>query len=171
MANFRSPETGMIQSLNIRPAAPADFDRVARLIYLSMGIEADWLFGQKKGLSTLHVLERLFLRRGNRLSISRAFVAERAGMVAGLLLAYPGKIISKLDLMTGWDLLRVLGLAYTVRLAVSQSAYGDLKETAPDEFYISNLAVFPEFQGKGVGTLLMAYAEKLAQSHDYKKAR
>jgi ribosomal protein S18 acetylase RimI-like enzyme len=160
----------MIQSINIRPAGPADFDHVARLIYLSMGIEADWLFGHKKGVPTLHVLESLFLRRGNRMSISRAFVADRAGKVAGLLLAYPGKIIFKLNWMTGWDLLQVLGLAYTIRLAMSQPAYGDLKETEPDEFYISNLAVFPDYQGNGIGTLLMAYAEKLAREAALKKS-
>jgi ribosomal protein S18 acetylase RimI-like enzyme len=160
----------MLPSVDIRPARPADFDLAARLIYMSMGIEADWLFGRKKGLPTLRVIERLFLWRGNRLGFPRAYVADRDGRVAGLLVGYPGKLISKLNWMTGWDLLKVIGLAHTLGVAISQSAYGDLKETEPDEFYISNLAVFPEYQGKGIGTSLMAYAEKLAQESGLQKS-
>ena len=147
----------------IRPAVPADSDNVARLIYLSMGIEADWLFGQEKGHSTHQVLTRLFLKRGNRISYPLSSLAEQNGKVAGLLLAYPGGRLSRFNWMTGWQLLGVFGLAATVRLARKQSAYGELKETESDEFYISNLGVFPDLQGEGIGTMLMKRAEELAR--------
>lgn len=159
----------MTQAITIRPAKAADSDLVARLIYLTMGIEADWLFGQEKGYSTLQVLTSLFLRRGNRASFNLAYLAERAGQVAGLLLAYPGRLLSRLNWMTGWHFSRVFGLASIIRLARLQSAYGDLKETETDEFYISNLAVFPEFQGQGIGTELMAYAEEMARESGLQK--
>jgi ribosomal protein S18 acetylase RimI-like enzyme len=133
-----------------------------------MGIEADWLFGQP-GHSTLQVLANLALRRENRFSHSLAYLAEREGQVSGLLLAFPGRLLSRLNLMTGWHLLQIKGLVASIRLACLQPAYGDLKETEPDEFYISNLAVFPPFQGQGIGTLLMAHAEGLAHASGLRK--
>ena len=151
-----------MQAITIRPAGPADSDLVARLIYLTMGIEADWLFGQRKECSTIEVLARLCMRRGNRASFDTTYLAERAGQVSGLILAYPGSLLARLNWMTVWNMLQLFGLAETIQFIRMQSAYGDLKETEVDEFYISNLAVFPEFQGQGIGSMLMAYAEELA---------
>ena len=147
----------------LRPALRADSDPVTRLIYLSMGIEADWLFGQEKGHPTHQVLASLFQIQGNRISYPLSTVAEQDGKVVGLLLAYPGSFLSRFNWITGLQFLGVFGLAATIRLARQQSVYGDLKETEKDEFYISNLGVFPELQGKGIGTMLMEYAEELAR--------
>jgi len=160
----------MISSINIRPARRNDSELAARLIYLSMGIEADWLFGQVKGYSTLQVLATLFLHRDNRVGFNLAYLSEQAGQVSGLLLAYPGKLLSRLNWMTAWHMLQAFGLAATVHLLRLQSVYGDLKETEADEFYISNLAVFPEFQGQGIGTMLMAYAEEMTRESGYEKS-
>jgi ribosomal protein S18 acetylase RimI-like enzyme len=157
------------QEVSMRPSIPPDSDPVTRLIYLSMGIEADWLFGQEKGHPTNQVLTNLFLRRGNRISYPLSTVAERDEKVAGLLLAYPGYLLSHFNWMTGLHLTGVLGLAATIRLARRQAAYGDLKETEKDEFYISNLGVFPDLQGKGIGTMLMDRAEEMARKAGLQK--
>jgi ribosomal protein S18 acetylase RimI-like enzyme len=159
----------MTQDIRIRPAGLADSDLAARLIYMTMGIEANWLFGQGKGYSTLQVLASLFLRRGNRVSLNLSYLAERAGQVSGLLLAYPGELLSRLNNMTVWHLMKLFGLVASIHLISVQSAYGDLKETEADEFYISNLAVFPEFQGQGIGTRLMEHAEELARASGFQK--
>ena len=154
----------MTRAVTFRPARLADADLVARLIYMTMGIEADWLFGHEKRVATLQVLAGLFLSRGNRVSYNLASLAEHDGQDTGLLLAYPGELLARLNWMTAWHMLKLFGPASAIRLIRLQSAYGDLKETETDEFYISNLAVFPEFQGQGIGTLLMAYAEDLARA-------
>lgn len=159
----------MNQGLTIRPAGLTDSDLSTRLIYLTMGIEADWLFGQEKGHPTLKVIADLFLCKNNRVSHSLVHLAERDGQVVGLLLAYPGERLSKLNWLTGWCLLKIVGLPATIRLARMQSAYGDLIEAESDEFYISNLAVFPDFEGQGIGTQLMAYAEELARASGLQK--
>jgi ribosomal protein S18 acetylase RimI-like enzyme len=159
----------MTPDITIRPAKPADSGLVSRLIYLTMGIEADWLFGRRKGVSTLDVIADLFRRRGNRMSFNLACLAERGGQVAGLLLAYPGRLLARLNWMTGWHMLRGFGLAATIHLIRIQSAYNDLKETEADEYYISNLAVFPAFQGQGIGSLLMAHADDKADESGLQK--
>ena len=156
-------------SLAIRPATVSDASLAAELIYLTMGIEADWLFGQAPGISTHTVLSRLFQCSNNRVAHPFAFIAALNGQNAGLLLAYPGHLLRRLDWMTGFHLLGILGLSATLRVARIQSAYQDLVETEADEFYISNLAVLPRFQGQGVGKALMAYAEQLARENNLQK--
>jgi ribosomal protein S18 acetylase RimI-like enzyme len=153
----------MIPGLTIRPAKAADREAVCQLIYLTMGSEADWLFNYWKESNTLEVIGSLFLQPGNRASYCVSHVAEKDGRVAGLLVAYPGRILSSLDLHTAWHIFRTYGLIAAFQLVFRQPAYGSIKETEKDEFYISNLGVFPAYQGMGIGTGLMGFAESLAR--------
>lgn len=156
--------------LVIRPAAPADADLLADLVYLTMGVEADWLFGQEPGFSTHQVLAALCRLRNNRVSYHFAHIAALDGQDVGLLLAFPGRIIKSLDWVTGLHLARIFGLLATIRVARCQAAYGALTvEAEADEFYISNLAVSPQWQGLGVGQALMVYAEQLARESNLQK--
>jgi ribosomal protein S18 acetylase RimI-like enzyme len=150
--------------VTIRPARLEQAGLVADLVYLSMGVEVDWLFGQEPGYSTREVLIRLYQRRNNRLSQSFAWLAAWNGQAVGLLLAYPGRFLRRLDWVTGLQLVQIFGLGGAVRLVRRQPAYGDLVETQADEFYISNLAVLPAFQGRGVGKALLEHAETLART-------
>jgi ribosomal protein S18 acetylase RimI-like enzyme len=159
----------MTHAITIRRAEQNDSAQVARLVYLTMGIEADWLFGHIKSHPTLQVLADLFRRKENRVSHTLAHLAISDGQVVGLLLAYPGDLLSHLNWMTGWYLLNILGVSATIRLALIQSAYGNLKETEADEFYVSNLAVFPTHEGQGIGSRLMAFAEELALASGFQK--
>ncbi len=151
-----------MSSITIRPAVLADADLVADLIHLTMDAEADWLFGQEPGFPTHAVLAGLYQRRNNRVSHHFAYLAALDGRDVGLLLAYPGRLLKRLDWMTGVHLVQIFGLAATIRVARRQPAYADLVETEADEFYISNVAVLPECQGQGVGKALLAHAEQLA---------
>jgi ribosomal protein S18 acetylase RimI-like enzyme len=153
----------------IRPARLEDVELVVDLIYLSMGVEVDWLFGQEPGHSTRDVLSRLYQRRSNRASHRYAYIAAWNWQEAGLLLAYPGRFLQRFDRMTGFHLAQIFGLAGVLRLVRRLPAYGDLVETEADEFYISNLAVLPGYQGQGVGKALMDYAEMLARQAGLKK--
>lgn len=157
------------QNISIRPARLADADLVADLVYLTMGVEADWLFGQEPGFSTHDVLAGLFRRRNNRVSHHFAYLAALAGQDVGLLLAYPGWLLKRLDWMTGLHLVHIFGLPAMLRVARRQPVYGELVETESDEFYISNVAVTPECQGQGVGKALMTYAEHLAHENNLQK--
>lgn len=150
-------------TLSVRAAEPADAPLALALIRLSMGEEVDWLFGQAKGHPTYQVMLNLFQKKGNRLSYEFCRVAEVNGRFAGLLLAFPGRRLRGLELATGWQLIRIIGIAETLRLARSMSIYGLLVEALPDEFYVSNLAVFEEDQGKGIGTALLEYADSAAR--------
>jgi ribosomal protein S18 acetylase RimI-like enzyme len=150
--------------VTIRLARLEDADLAADLIYLSMGVEVDWLFGQEPNYPTHEVLCRLYQRKNNRASHLFAYLASWDGQPAGLLLAYPGRLLPRLDRLTGLHLAQIFGLGGVLRLVRRIPAYLDLVETEADEFYISNLAVFPAFQGRGIGKALLDYAEIVARS-------
>jgi ribosomal protein S18 acetylase RimI-like enzyme len=158
----RPGEPSLPVQQTIRPARLEDAALAADLIHLSMGVEIDWLFGQEPGYPTHAVLQQLYRRKNNRLSHNFAYLTAWEGQAIGLLLAYPGRLLQRLDWLTGLHLLQIFGLGGTVRVGRRISAYGDLVETEVDEFYISNLAVLPGYQGRGAGKALMDYAETLA---------
>jgi ribosomal protein S18 acetylase RimI-like enzyme len=162
-------ETSPASKILIRRAKPDEAALAADLIYLSMGVEIDWLFGQEPGYPTRYVLQHLYQRKNNRASYCLAYIAAWNGREAGLLIAYPGRFLPRLDRMTGLHLAQIFGLGGAIRLLRRLPAYRDLIETDPDEFYISNLAVSPDFQGHGVGKALMDYAETLARAAGLQK--
>jgi ribosomal protein S18 acetylase RimI-like enzyme len=79
-----------------------------------------------------------------------------------MLLGYSGAQKAAEDPVTGLGLLRVLGpglILRTGRLLRLQRTIGTL---ARYEYYVSNVAVFPELRGRGLGTVLMGAAEQEA---------
>jgi ribosomal protein S18 acetylase RimI-like enzyme len=155
--------------VRIRPAVLDDLDVVVSLIRLSMGGELDWLFGQEKDYPTESVMGALFLRKGNRLSHEICWVTEELGKVVGALVAFPGRMMRRLDVQTALHLVSIFGFAATMRLVQRQPLYGDLVEAEANEFYLSNLAVYPDCQGRGIGSAMLNYADKLAQAGGLKK--
>ncbi len=152
----------------IRPALPGDIPLVASLIQLTMGEEMDWLFGGT-ALSATEVVTDLVGRRGNRFSREFCWMAEEQGQAVGLLLAFPGSLLPRLELTMGWQLLRIIGLAATWRIARKQREYGELVEASRDEFYVSHVGVVPEFQGRSIGSALLHFAESLALASNLQK--
>jgi len=75
-----------------------------------------------------------------------------------MLLGYAGQAKGAQDLRTGLALLLLLKSDMVRRLPAllrSQSAVGRMRR---DEYYISNVAVYPEHRGRGIGALLVGRA-------------
>jgi len=155
----------MDYDLIIRPARLEDAKLAARLMHLALGRFGEYTFGDGNPAKTLDVLERLFIARSNRFSHEHAFMAEKGGNVAGLLLAHPAKIMTRLDLLTARPMLGILGLGEVLRLFIRFLPLAGGREAERDEYYISDLAVLPQFQGQGTGTRLLAFAEEQAARH------
>ena len=66
-------------------------------------------------------------------------------------------------------MLRMLGVRGMTRLVKTLLKVGMEQEARSDEYYISNIGVLPEFQGRGIGSRLMQQAEKICRSHGLKK--
>jgi len=159
----------MNTAITIRPARAADSEAVSKLIYLSMGSDGDLLYGQDKRHPTFQVMERLSRQPGNRLGYDLAHLAELDNRPVGLLLTFPGKRLSPLGRRAEWQILWNFGLCTLRQHMRGGSLYRDMVEAQADEYYVSNLAVFPEFQGKGIGTHLMVFADELARTAGFEK--
>jgi len=150
-------------ALSIRPAQPGDAAVAVGLLYQSMHGLADYIFGCDPRHPTLEVMGGLFLDPNNRLSHRHAHVLETGAAPAGLLMAYPGRLVPALDRCTGVRLLRRFSPAAFVRLIWHSLALPG-EEALGDEYYVSNLAVLPQLQGQGIGSWLLAFAERQARA-------
>jgi ribosomal protein S18 acetylase RimI-like enzyme len=134
------------------------------LIYLPMGRLADFLFGFGDPARANAVLAKLFARRNNPYSHQFAKVAEVGGKMAGLLLAYPYRMLKRLKAPMARQLVAIYGLADMCRFVHRSWPLFGLCEAEEDEYYICTLAVVPELQGKRIGARLLAYAEAEAEA-------
>ena len=161
--------TMKIGSITIRPANPQDVPLAVECFRLSMDEFADQMFGSVPGHSTDAVLADLFSYRKGRFSYRYGNVAEWDGQPVGLLVAYPSSLMPRLDLEMGRPLLSRFGLMNLLRLLRSLRSYAGVREVGRGEYYVSNLAVSRRFQGRGIGTCLLAYGDEQAQKLHLKK--
>lgn len=139
----------MRDSIQIRPAQPADAEVGAVLLYsaythtyvtypLQVEHENEWI----------ERLQHLFRQDDNRFSYQNIQAAVHNSEVVGLVLSFGGRDEAQLNAAIGSWLER---------------------EAADDEWYIDALAVLKNWGRKGIGTLLLQRAEQQARQHHYPK--
>jgi ribosomal protein S18 acetylase RimI-like enzyme len=154
--------------LTIRPARPDDAELVVRLIQLSMGVLADFLFGGVQR-PVDEILAGLYRFGNNRYSWTRTDIAEWDGEAVGMVVNYPGGETFSRSIATGFGLFRLCNFFDVIRLAVRALSIASGIENKRDEYYIANLAVLPFYQGRGIGSALMAHVERKAQKAGLQK--
>lgn len=138
----------MIQNVTIRPASPSDAEFMAPLVnQASQGLSlVVWASLAQDGESAFDVgLARI---RGSESWISwqKAWIAEVDGNSAGVLVTYlHGADMPVSDSDTPAGFVPLL----------------ELEALAPNSRYILIVSTLAEYQGKGIGSALMAYAEAL----------
>jgi len=147
-----------VTEVSIRPATPNDALHIGRLTLASAEEFLPALFGPR----IARALERLAAGRGTLFSHEHAWVAETEDAVAGMLLGYTGREKAGQDPRTGAALFMALGPGILARLGRLTAARTAVSFVAPREFYLSNVAVYPEFQGRGIGALLIGHAQRQA---------
>jgi ribosomal protein S18 acetylase RimI-like enzyme len=138
-------------AVRLRPATREDAESLARLIDIAGEGFGTYLWTQSAGPgeTALHVGKRRAQREEGGFSYRNALLAELDGKVAALLLGY--------RLADPYDTGDLSALPATVRPLI------ELESEAPGSWYVNALAVFPEYRGKGLGTLLLGEAERLAR--------
>lgn len=109
-----------------------------------------------------HALPLLASGTGTLFSHAHAWVCVRQGRVAGMLLGYTGREKAAEDPRTGLALLRALGPGLLLRLGRLLRLQGMIGGIGAGEYYVSNVAVYPEDRGSGLGAALLAHAEAAA---------
>lgn len=158
----------MTEGLEIRPAGLEDSSIAARLIALSMGDLGVALFGLGRMETQLNALSKMYAGLDTWISHRWCEMACVDNEPAGLLLSFPGKEIDHLNAEVFLHLWGIYGVGGTIRFISRIIRYMGYKECEPHQYYISNLAVLPEMQGKGVGAALLKRAEQKGRAAGFK---
>lgn len=157
------------KEITIRKATSLDVNQACILLQEAMASFGDFIFGNGDQEKSLLVLKKLFLAGENRFNYRHSFLAEKGNQITGLLLAFRSDLMTRFDLLTGRQLLRILRPAEMLQMMMRVIKLPVIKETGKDEFYISDLAVSPEFRGQRIGSTLLDYAEEQARKLELKK--
>ncbi|RJP47472.1 MAG: N-acetyltransferase [Anaerolineaceae bacterium] len=157
----------MTNRISIRPARPDDAPLAAAIFRLSLDHLADYLFGPD-GRATEVALMRLFSLNAGRFGYEHAFVAELNRRPLGMLVAFPGSDINRLNLAVVRYLPRALGWRMFGFMARGLTLAGN-KEAETDEYLVSNIGVLPAAQGHGLGKRLLLQADEQARNLGLKK--
>ncbi len=156
-------------AITIEPAIPSIGPIASLLLYMTMGELSNYLFGTSTAQKTQRLVERLFRLKSNRFSYQFANIGNVDREVAGLILAYSHKVMKALEFPTAIQLLRVTGAMNMGRFIWRALPLIGVKEGEKDEYFISNIAVLPKFQGLGIGELLLSHTEKKARELGFQR--
>lgn len=122
------------------------------------------------------ILKKLFAHPFNLFSHTHCYTIEYEGKVAGMILSYAFRGAGTIQetFWTGFLLMKFMGGKFFRRLGIALKLdladwLNLLRGVLDRNYYISNVAIYPEFRGFGLGTRLMAKAEEEARISGVKK--
>ncbi len=139
-------------------ASPGDAEDFAALILLSSPSLFPTIYGDR--VET--IVQRLFRKRRNLFSFEHTYFAELGGKKVGMLLGYDWQTKKRENLKTGLLLFREMKTYFLGKLPGMLKAMNAIGMVGDREHYISNLAIYPDHQSMGIGTVLIRKAEEEA---------
>jgi len=128
-----------------------------------MEISAPEYFPALLGPKFSELFRRLFLEKQNLFSHEHVVFSIYEGQIAGMLLSYDWRTKEREEKRTGWLMMKSLGFDFLRKLPGFISSTFGSGRLEKGDYYVSNVAVYPEFRGKGIGKALMLEAEQLAK--------
>ena len=146
-------------SKNIRPATPGDYKKVAPLIVQAMEDLACTFANTQDPNLALPLFEYFFRQPANQYSFEHSLVYVEDRKIAGSVIAYDGGLLPKYRK----PFLEYIAKHYNVKDLVIEN------ETMEGEIYIDTISVYPEHQGKGIGSKLLHSIISKSRSEGHKK--
>ena len=139
-------------------------DDCAKLLYISGPELYSYIFVEREP-KVYDLIKFLYNTPGSMIAKDKAFIEEENGRIRGLILAYPASDMKKMAmpmLKSIKGLLRINGLVNLLKMLYRLKLNRHFPGTKNDELFISNLAIFEEYRGKGIATKLLDKAEEMA---------
>ncbi len=155
----------MRKEIIMRRALPDDAEDFISLIILSTPLFFKKLYGDK----FKSILQYLFIHQYNLFSFRHVYFAESNGKKAGMILGYDWLLKKQEGLRTGLLLLKYMELNFIKRLPLFLKTRDVIGWINREEYYISNVAAYPEYRGMSIGTDLIAKVEIEARINGAKK--
>jgi len=143
----------------------------AWLMYLAFDDLSHYLFGTRDLQKIAAYFRKLWIDDSDRLSSRYSQVIRNSGKPVALISCSEGDLTTKLILPSFWAFIRIDPGLIFFALRHLNYLYSILtvREAFADEYYIFVLAVLPEYQGKGLGSQLIQFAEDTARKKKFKK--
>jgi len=154
----------MKEEIKIRKATPSDTEDFVNLVELASEDLYPSLFGKKYK----KVLTEMFMQKGNTGSYDKTYFLTVKNRIAGMIHLVTWE--QYLEEGRATDMLHLRYLKFRLfkvlfYLAFMPRWFGENEES---ELYITYAAIYPEFQGRGLGNELMKHAIKIAEKNSSK---
>ncbi len=148
------------KNIVIRKGFPEDAPDFANLALLSDPLLFPAIFGS----GVRGVMQNLFRQRRNLFSFEHSYFIEVDGKKAGMILGYDWKTQREEEWRTGLLLIKFMKLGFFTKILSLLRALSIVDRAEDNEYYISNVAVYPEFRGANLGANLLLKTEEEAKS-------
>jgi ribosomal protein S18 acetylase RimI-like enzyme len=149
----------------IRKGRTEDAQDFSQLILLSATTFFPLIFAS----NTDEIMRNLFQQPGNLFSFEHSYFIEVNGKIAGMALGYNWEQKRREGLNTGLLLVKYLKWSFFTRIFYLLKAQDIVGKLAKNEYFLSNIAVYLEFRGFGVGTKLLSVIERESEKTDASK--
>jgi len=136
----------------IRKGRAEDAQDFSQLILLSAATFFQSIFAS----NTEEVMRKIFKQKGNLFSFEHSYFIEVNGKIAGMALGYNWEQKRREELHTVLLLVKYLKWSFFTRIFYLLKAQGIVGKVSENEYYLSNIAVYPEFRTLGLGTKLFS---------------
>jgi ribosomal protein S18 acetylase RimI-like enzyme len=150
------------EELSFRPATVKDVKVASSLIYATFPKVATFTIGLGSEERAKAILEKVFVVPGHRLSYEETVLAVVQGRVVGGVVGYSAKRLPKLDRRTDRLILKQYRFRGKLAMVIRTWPLIFMKDAKRWDYVIGNLAVRPQYRGRGIGEQLLIHAEKLA---------
>ena len=153
-----------MKNITIRKAELGDKKDFAELVLISAPYFLE-LFGDKVKTT----LQELFQYQSNLFSFEHVYFAEVEGKRAGMILGYDWLVRKRESLRTGFLLFKEMGLRTICKFLTLMRFNATIGKVYDGEYYISNIAIYPQYRGQGVGKELILKVEIKAKMFGLEK--
>lgn len=144
--------------ITLRRATLYDYKDFAELMLISAPFFPN-LFGNR--IKT--ILQELFRCHANLFSFEHTHFAEIDGDKAGMILGYDWQVKKRENLRTGFLLFKKTGISILCKFLTLIKFNVTVGRLCDGDYYISNVATYSQYRGRGVGKRLILEAEQKAK--------
>ncbi len=153
--------------LEYRPATPEDAHLASRLLFDTSPKEAIYIYGFGDARRAKLFFKNIFSLQAHRYSYQLAEMVTIAAKPVGMIFAYPGHMLNRLNWRFSKLVLKPLAFKEKLRSIMLRLPMVFIQEAAKDQFFISNIGLVKSQRGVGLGAQILTHIEEKARAEDF----